>query len=107
MSFDQIAQTLEAEIQALRADIATVSESIKAFRSEFGTGTTARRLEDLPLVLTADKAAEVYQINRNTLYQNPKKYGGKKIRGKGAWKFPRDTVLRIAGYALPQGGKEE
>jgi predicted transcriptional regulator len=55
---------------------------------------------ELPPVMTTTEVAQFFRVSLATVYRHPKNFGGKKIRGKGFWKFPRDTVLRIAGYEL-------
>ncbi len=58
----------------------------------------------LPPVFGLEIAAAIHGVSKATVYRNPKKYGGKKIRGKGTWRFAKDTVLNIAG--IHTGGRE-
>lgn len=58
-------------------------------------------ISDLPLVMTSKEVAAFFRVSTMTIYRHPKNYGGKKIRGRGFWKFPRDAVLRIAGFDCP------
>lgn len=54
---------------------------------------------ELPEVLRVPDVAEFFRVSKITIYRNPKKYGGKKIRGKGTWIFPKETVLNLAGIS--------